>query len=75
MYFRSTISKRKYEVILLSLILIYTIIFTYHTCLKHHCLNSYAWDLEVFNQVFHSSIFGGRFFYYTPDLFNNSGSS
>jgi len=33
--------------------------------------SSYAWDLGIFSQVFHSSVFGGKPFYYTPELYIN----
>ena len=66
-----TIKKRKYEAIILFSILIYTIIFSYYTNLKHYAFLSYAWDLGIFNQLFYSSIFGGKWFYCTPELFLN----
>ena len=67
--------KRKYEVALYLCIIIYTSIFTYHTHLKHLSFSSFAWDLGIFNQLIHSSIFEGKLFYYTPELYMNPQGS
>jgi len=71
MNYKETVKKRKYEIIILLCTLIYTVIFSYHTCLKHYAFKNYGWDLGVFNQVMFSSVCRGRWFYYTPDLFMN----
>jgi uncharacterized membrane protein len=55
-------------------IVIYGVIFSYFTLLKHNAFNSYAWDLGIFAQAFHTTLYDGRLFYYTPELwFNPSG--
>ena len=68
---REFILKRKYVLTLLLCVISYTIIFTYFTYQKHISFNSFAWDLGIFDQVFYSTIFGGRPFYYTPELYLN----
>lgn len=63
------------ETVLILSVLTYTATFSYFTCLKHYTFSSYAWDLGVFNQVLHDTLFEGKPFYYTTDLyFNSSGS-
>lgn len=52
-------------------ILSYGIIFSYFTVLKHYNFMSYAADLGVFNQAFYTTIFDGKLFYYTPELWLN----
>ncbi len=72
---REFVLERKYELTLLLFVISYTIIFTYFTYQKHISFNSYAWDLGTFNQIYYSSIYGGRFYYYTPELFLNPSGS
>ena len=50
---------------------IYSVVFSAATCWKHYCFNSYAWDLGMFDQILHDSVFEGRPFYYTLNLFMN----
>ncbi|MCX6648792.1 MAG: DUF2079 domain-containing protein [Candidatus Bathyarchaeota archaeon] len=69
------INEHKIETILILSVLTYTAVFSYFTYLKHYTFSSYAWDLGVFNQLLHDTVFEGKPFYYTPDLyFNGSGS-
>jgi len=69
------INEHKIETILILSVLTYTTVFSYFTYLKHYTFSSYAWDLGVFNQLLHDTVFEGKPFYYTPDLyFNDSGS-
>ena len=65
------ILKKKYENTLYLCVIIYTSIFTYHTYLKHLSFSSFAWDLGIFNQLIYSSVFEGKLFYYTPELYMN----
>jgi uncharacterized membrane protein len=53
----------------------YGCIFSYFTILRHDTYYSAAWDLGIFNQAFHTTLFEGRLFYYTPDLFFNPSGS
>jgi len=72
MHFKKTIIKWKYETTLLSSIILYTSIFSHYTNLKNYAFSSFGWDLGIFNQIFYSSIYGGKFFHYTPELFLNT---
>jgi len=54
---------------------IYTVVFSYFTALKHYAFATYAWDLGVFNQAIYTTIFQGKFFYYTPDLYINTSGN
>jgi uncharacterized membrane protein len=62
---------RRYVTVLLVAIFAYSLIFSAATIWKHNQFNSYAWDLGTFDQVLHDSVFEGRPFYYTLDLFMN----
>ncbi len=64
-------SERDYERILITCIAAYSIIFFAATLWKHLRFDSYAWDLGTFDQMLYSSVFAGRPFYYTLDLFMN----
>ncbi len=69
------INSHRVETILVLAVLTYTAVFTYATYQKHYTFSSYAWDLGVFNQLLHDTLFEGKPFYYTPDLyFNDSGN-
>jgi len=72
---KDILKKRMHEVIIVLCILIYTVVFSYNTCLKHYTFHSYSWDLGVFNQAIYTTIYEGKFFYYTPDLFMNPEGS
>jgi len=52
-------------------ITLYSTIFSYYTIFKHNTFNSYAWDLGVFNQALYTTLFHGKFLYYTADLYLN----
>lgn len=75
MHFKKTIIKWKYETTLLFSIILYTIVFSHYTNLKNYAFSSFGWDLGIFNQIFYSSIYGGKFFQYTPDLFFNTNGN
>jgi len=69
------ITTHRAETILLLAVLAYTAVFTSATYQKHYTFSSYAWDLGVFNQLLHDTLFEGKPLYYTPDLyFNASGN-
>ena len=66
---------RPYEFVLWVAIVLYGLVFSYFTIQKHYAFASYAWDLGTFDQALYTTLFHGRFFYYTPEqLFNLSGS-
>ena len=68
MHFKQTIINRKCEATLLLTIFFYTIIFSYFTLIKYYSFSSYGWDLGIFDQLFYSSIFGGKRFYFISEL-------
>jgi uncharacterized membrane protein len=61
----------RYDILVALAILAYGIIFSYFTILKHYTFNSFATDLGVFDQAFYTTIFHGKLFYYTPELWIN----
>jgi len=67
----NNIKAHPYDFLLFDLIIIYGIIFSYFTVLKHNLFNSYAWDLGVFNQALYTTLYNGSLLYYTADLFLN----
>ena len=68
----SSIKERwRYEAYLTVSILCYGIAFSYLTLLKHFRFGSCAFDLGIFNQAFYTTIFNGKLFYYTPELWMN----
>ncbi len=63
-----------YRLLLLGVVL-YGTVFTVLTAMKVSALTAYAYDLGLYNQAIHTTLFNGRFFYYTADLpANPSGS-
>jgi len=63
------------ELIVYLLIVVYTVVFSYFTILKHHTFRSYAWDLGIYNQALWTTLKQGKLFYYTSELyFNPSGN-
>jgi len=61
----------RYDILVALAILSYGIIFSYFTILKHYTFNSFAADLGMFDQAFYTTIFHGKLFYYTPELWIN----
>jgi uncharacterized membrane protein len=70
-----TIGGKKYELFILASIAVYSIAFSYSTYLKHMSFLSYAWDLGTFDQIMYSSVFAGKPFYYSADLFMNGSGN
>jgi uncharacterized membrane protein len=63
------------EFIVFALIIIYAVLFSYYTILKHSAYRTYAWDLGIFSQALWTTLNEGRFFYHTLELFiSESGS-
>jgi len=67
--------KCKGELLIYLAIIIYTIIFSYATILKHYAFRSFAWDLGIASQSLWTTISNGSLFYYTPELFFNLSGS
>jgi len=53
-------------------ILIYAIVFSYFTCLKHYTFSTFAWDLGIFNQAFYTTVLHGKLFYYSVENYVNT---
>lgn len=47
---------------------VYAITFSYFTILQHYSFRTHAWDLGIFNQAFWTTLYDGKFFYYTAEL-------
>jgi len=59
-----------FDLLTLASIISYGVIFSYFTIQKHNNFGSYA-DLAVFIQACHTTIFDGKLFYYTYELWLN----
>jgi len=70
-----TVGGNKYELFMLASIAVYSAVFSYFTYLKHMSFLSYAWDLGTFDQIMYSSVFAGKPFYYSADLFMNGSGN
>ncbi len=46
----------------------FTAVFSLTAALRYGSFATYAWDLGIYNQAVHSTVFSHRFFYYTADL-------
>ncbi len=47
---------------------LFAVVLSAATVLRYWSFQTYAWDLGIYNQAMHTTLFGGRFFYYTADL-------
>jgi uncharacterized membrane protein len=75
-HLKAFISQRdRYDYLIFVSILIYAIVFSYFTCLKHYTFSSYAGDLGIFNQAFYTTVFHGKLFYYTVENYVNPSST
>ena len=52
-------------------ILMYIIVFSYVSILKHNAFESSAWDLGIYEQIIWSTTNTGRVFWYTVEIFVN----
>jgi uncharacterized membrane protein len=57
------------------IVLVYIIAMSTLTILKNHTFLTSGFDLGIFNQAFHTTLFDGKFFYETGDLSFNPGGS
>jgi uncharacterized membrane protein len=55
--------------------LAYGIIFSCFTILRNNSFYSAGWDLGNFNQAFHTTLYDGKLFYYTADVFFSPSGS
>ena len=65
----AAIRAQPYLVLLFVAILIYGLVFSYFTVLKHNLFQTSGWDLGVFDQALYTTLHDGKLFYYTADLF------
>jgi uncharacterized membrane protein len=65
------LKRSRYDFLVAAAILIYGIVFSWFLIMKNYGFGMFAWDLGVFNQSFHTTIFNGKFFYYTCELYFN----
>jgi len=68
MGFFPIIREKKHEIIVFLCIILYTLIFSSYTILKHNAFNTYAWDLGIFNQGFWTTVNLDKLFYYTCEM-------
>lgn len=50
------------------LVAVFCAAFSFYSIVRYLGLQTYAWDMGVYNQALYSTFFGGKPFYYTPDL-------
>lgn len=55
--------------ILFVMILTYFLIFSIFTLMRHYTFKTNAFDLGIYRQALHTTLFEGKFFYETPDLY------
>jgi len=66
--------KTSYDCLILLFIIVYAIVFSFISILKHQAFQTTAWDLGIYEQVIWSTA-NGRFLWYTVELpMNPSGS-
>jgi uncharacterized membrane protein len=56
-------------------VLVYTVLLSYFTILRHYEFETFAWDLGIFNQSFWTTLHSGKFFYSTVELLVNPSGS
>jgi uncharacterized membrane protein len=59
---------------LLAMVAAYTVTVGSLSTYRYDTGQTYAWDLGIMQQALYSAAFHGRFFYYTPELFNKNPS-
>ena len=56
-------------------VILYSVLVSYFTIMRHYQFGTHAWDLGIFNQSFWTTVHGGRFFYSTVELLVNPSGS
>lgn len=59
---------------LVAMVAAYSLVIGSVSTYRFYTGQSYAWDLGIMQQALYSAAFHGRFFYYTPELFNKNPS-
>ncbi len=57
------------------MVAVYSIVFSFLTIMRMYSLNSNAWDLGNYNQALYTFDFNGKLFYWTPELIANPSGS
>ena len=57
-----------FEIVLISIVVIYAVVFSYLTVLKLEALGMHAWDLGIYLQAIHTTATSGKLFYTTAEL-------
>lgn len=65
------LNRNRYDFLVAVAIVVYAIVFSSYMVGKNYGFGTFAWDLGIFNQSFYTTIFKGRFFYYTCELYVN----
>jgi uncharacterized membrane protein len=74
--FKSQAEKIDTQMILLFFfVFFYVVFFSYVTIIRMFTLETYAYDLGIYNQAIHSTLTGHGFLYYTADLLANPSGS
>lgn len=68
-------SASRYDWLVVAAIIIYGSVFSWYMVEKNYGFGTFAWDLGIFNQAFHSTLFNGKLFYYTCELYLNPSGS
>lgn len=68
-------SVSRYDWLVVIAIIVYGCVFSWYSVEKHYGFGTFAFDLGVFNQAFHTTIFDGKLFYYTCELYLNPSGS
>jgi len=67
--------RSKVDLLIFIPILLYALVFSYYTLLKHYTFNSYAWDLGIFNQALYTTLYHGKLLFSTAELFMHPSGS
>ena len=72
-FLKTRIIKDKIQLGIIICIMVYTVIFSYFTILRHYSFDSGAWDLGTYEQMLWNTINSGRLFWTAPDVINSTG--
>ncbi len=72
-FLKTRIIKDKIQLGIIVCIMVYTVIFSYFTILRHYSFDSGAWDLGTYEQMLWNTINSGKLFWTAPDPINSSG--
>ncbi|MFH2110462.1 MAG: DUF2079 domain-containing protein [Candidatus Bathyarchaeota archaeon] len=58
----------KYDLVVFSSIVVYSLVFSWFTVSKHYSFSTFAWDLGIFDQALWTTVNLNKLFYYTCEL-------